>query len=297
VGRSEGGVVVTLLNRQTEAVIQGIQRSRPLDSIGRALTLGFARVVRPGKLKDLVSGTWLGHPLHPLLTDVPIGSWTSAFVLDLLGGEAAQGAADMLIGLGVVSAVPTAVTGLSELADVTEKGERSVGSAHAIGNVTAVALFGMSYALRRRGKRGPGTALSLAGAAVATASAYLGGHLVFRQVVGPSRALDGPLPDWTPVLDAGDLAEGKPKRVTVGGGQIMLYKEGGRTYALINRCSHRGGPLHKGTVGHGRATCPWHLSVFSLEDGSVIQGPATAPQPTYEVREREGKVEIRRLPL
>ncbi len=283
--------------RQMEVVIRGIQRSRPLDSIGRVLTLGFARIIRPGKLKDLVSGTWLGHPLHPLLTDVPIGSWTSAFVLDLLGGEAAQDSADMLIGLGVLSAVPTAVTGLSELADVTEKEERSVGAAHAIGNATAVVLFGMSYASRRRGKRGSGTALSLAGAAVATASAYLGGHLVYRQVVGPNRAFDGPLPDWTAVLDTEDLMEGKAKRVAVGGAQIMLYREGGRTYALINRCSHRGGPLHKGTIGHGRATCPWHLSGFSLEDGSVIQGPATAPQPTYEVRERDGKVEIRRPSL
>lgn len=285
------------MNRQPEPVIRAIERSRALDSVGRALTNLFARMVRPGSLKDLLSGTWLGHPLHPLLTDVPIGSWTSGMVLDLVGGEAAEDAADVLIGLGVLSAVPTAVTGLSELADVMEKEDRSVGVAHAIGNVTTVALFGLSYALRRRGRRATGIALSMAGGAVATASAYLGGHLVYRRVVGPSRAIDGPLPDWTPVLDSEELAEGKPRRVAVGTAQIMLYREGGRTFAVSNRCSHRGGPLHKGTVGDGRATCPWHLSTFSLEDGSVLRGPATAPQPAYDVRERDGRLEVRQRPL
>ncbi|HEV8420948.1 MAG TPA: Rieske 2Fe-2S domain-containing protein [Actinomycetota bacterium] len=279
--------------RQTEPLIRGIQRSTVLDSIGRALAVSFARIVRPGTLKDLFSGTWLGHPAHPMLTDVPIGAWTSAVTLDLLGGEAGRKAADRLIGLGVLAAVPTAVTGLSDLADVTEREERTVGVAHALGNVATIALFGLSYALRRKGRRGAGVALSMAGSVLASGAAYLGGHLVYRQVVGPTRALDGPIPDWTPVLDGESLVEGKPRRVPVGAAQIMLYREAGRTYALSNRCSHRGGPLHKGEVRDGRVTCPWHLSVFSMEDGSVIRGPAAAPQPTYEVREREGKIEIR----
>jgi nitrite reductase/ring-hydroxylating ferredoxin subunit/uncharacterized membrane protein len=280
--------------RQSEAVIRGIQRSKPLDSIGRALALQFARIIRPGTLKDLLSGTWLGHPLHPMLTDVPIGAWTSAFVLDFIGGERSSRAADMLVGLGVLTALPTAAAGISDLADVTEGEERTVGVAHAMGNIAAVALFGLSYAARRRGARRSGVALSLAGGALATGSAYLGGHLVYRQVVGPSRAVDGPIRDWTEVLDSAALAEGKPKRVTLGSTQIMLLREGERMYALANRCSHRGGPLHKGEVDDGRVTCPWHLSTFSLEDGSVVRGPATAPQPTYEVRERGGKIEVRR---
>lgn len=281
------------MNRQMEAVIRGIQRTGPLDAIGRALTLGFARIVRPGPFKDLLSGTWLGHPVHPLLTDIPIGSWTSAMVLDVLGGKASEHAADMLIGLGVLSAVPTALTGISELADVVEKEERSVGVAHAVGNVASVALFGLSYLSRRRGKRRTGIALSMAGGAVATVSAYLGGHLVYRQVIGPNRAIDGPIPDWTPVLDTEALAEGKAKRVAAGSAQVMLYRKDGRTFALGNRCSHRGGPLHKGEIGDDRVTCPWHLSTFSLEDGSIMRGPATAPQPAYDVRERDGKIEIR----
>jgi nitrite reductase/ring-hydroxylating ferredoxin subunit len=167
---------------------------------------------------------------------------------------------------------------------------------HALGNVTALTLFTLSWAMRRRGRRGVGNLLSLAGAGAATASAYLGGHLVYRQVVGPSRAVDGPITAWTAVLDSEALIEGTPKRVAVGTVQVMLHRSGERIYALANRCSHRGGPLHKGQVDGATVTCPWHLSTFSLEDGSILRGPATAPQPVYEVRECEGKIEIRTPP-
>jgi nitrite reductase/ring-hydroxylating ferredoxin subunit/uncharacterized membrane protein len=277
-------------------MIQALQGSRSLDALGRTLGVWFAKIVRPGQVKDLFSGTWLGHPVHPMLTDLPIGAWTSAMTLDFLGGAEAQAAADMLIGVGVLSALPTAVTGLSDLADVVEPEQRSVGVVHALGNVTALTLFTLSWAMRRRGRRGVGNLLSLAGAGAATASAYLGGHLVYRQVVGPSRAVDGPITAWTAVLDSEALIEGTPKRVAVGTVQVMLHRSGERIYALDNRCSHRGGPLHKGQVDGATVTCPWHLSTFSLEDGSILRGPATAPQPVYEVRECEGKIEIRTPP-
>jgi nitrite reductase/ring-hydroxylating ferredoxin subunit/uncharacterized membrane protein len=283
------------LNRQIDGLVNSLQRSRSLDALGRTVAVWFAKVVRPGAGKDLFSGTWLGHPVHPMLTDLPIGAWTSAMTLDVLGGQEAQGAADMLIGVGVLSALPTALTGLSDLADVVEPEERSVGVAHALGNVTTLCLYTLSWTMRRRGRRGLGNALSLAGAGMATASAYLGGHLVYRQVVGPSRAVDGSIDEWTPLLDSDSLIEGKPKRVAVGTAQVMLYRSDERIYALANRCSHRGGPLHKGQVKGATVTCPWHLSTFSLEDGSILRGPATAPQPVYEVQEREGKIEIRTL--
>ena len=281
------------LSRRLDSIVEAIQSSRSLDAVGRTVAVWFAKVVRPGAVKDLFSGTWLGHPAHPMLTDLPIGAWTSAMTLDVLGGKEAQPAADLLIGVGVLSTLPTAVTGLSDLADVTEPEERSVGVAHALGNLTTLTLYGLSWVMRRRGRRGLGNALSLAGAGLATASAYLGGHLVYRQAVGPSRALDGAMRDWTPALESQDLIEGKPKRVAVGTAQVMLYRTAGRIYALANTCSHRGGPLHKGQVDDTTVTCPWHLSRFSLEDGSIFGGPATAPQPVYEVREREGKIEIR----
>jgi nitrite reductase/ring-hydroxylating ferredoxin subunit/uncharacterized membrane protein len=284
------------LSRRIDAMVYAIQRSRSLDAVGRTVAVWFAKVVRPGVVKDLFSGTWLGHPVHPMLTDLPIGAWTSAMTLDVLGGEEARGAADLLIGVGVLSALPTAMTGLSDLADVTEPEERSLGVAHALGNVTTLTLYALSLALRRRGRRGAGNVLSLAGAGMATASAYLGGHLVYRQVVGPSRAIDGAPREWTPVLESTELIEGKPRRVPAGIAQVMVYRTGDRIYALANRCSHRGGPLHKGQVDDATITCPWHLSTFSLEDGSIVRGPATAPQPVYDVRERDGTIEIRTVP-
>jgi nitrite reductase/ring-hydroxylating ferredoxin subunit/uncharacterized membrane protein len=278
----------------TDAAVERIQSFQPLDSIGRKLSVWFAAVVRPGVFKDLLSGTWLGHPAHPMLTDVPIGAWTSAFALDLMRGEAAATASRSLIGFGVLAALPTAVTGLSELADIVDPEERSLGVAHAMGNVATVALYAASYWTRRRGRRKAGMALSWAGAAMATGAAYLGGHLVYRQVVGPSQAaLDPRIADWTPVLDDEALPEAQPKRVVVDGTNVLLYREAGMTYALANRCSHRGGPLHKGKAGQGTVTCPWHLSTFRLEDGSIVRGPATAPQPAYDVRIRAGKIEIR----
>lgn len=286
--------MLSSLSRPLEAAVDRIQRAQALDALGRAVAVGFSSLVRPGTLKDLLSGTWLGHPAHPMLTDVPIGAWTCAFVLDLIEGDAARDASDTLIGLGVLAALPTAVTGLSDLSDVVKEEDRSLGVAHALGNIAALSLYAASFVQRRRGKRGAGKALSLAGAGVVTGGAYLGGHLVYRRVVGPSQAaLDRPVEDWTPVLEEGSLAKGEPRRVNVGGTDILLYRSGERIYALDNRCSHRGGPLHKGETSDERVTCPWHLSTFSLIDGSVLRGPATAPQPGYDVRVKNEKIEVR----
>jgi nitrite reductase/ring-hydroxylating ferredoxin subunit/uncharacterized membrane protein len=278
----------------TDSLIARIERARPLDSVGRKLGLAFANVVRPGRAKDLLAGTWLGHPAHPMLTDLPIGAWTSAVILDLVGGRQARRAADALVGVGVLTAVPTAVTGLSDLADVVNSDERSIGTAHALGNLTAVVLYGGSYLARRRGRRRAGARLAMLGAAVVAGAGFLGGHLAFRKGVGVDQTVfRGRLEDWTPVLDEQELAEAKARRVTAGGTDILLYRRTGRIFALANRCSHRGGPLHKGRVTDGQVRCPWHLSTFNLEDGSILQGPATAPQPCYQVHLREGTIEVR----
>jgi nitrite reductase/ring-hydroxylating ferredoxin subunit/uncharacterized membrane protein len=278
----------------TDSLIARIERAKPLDSVGRKLGLAFANVVRPGRAKDLLAGTWLGHPVHPMLTDLPIGAWTSAVILDLVGGRQARRAADALVGVGVLTAVPTAVTGLSDLADVVNPDERSIGTAHALGNLTAVVLYGGSYLARRRGRRQAGVRLAMLGAAVMAGAGFLGGHLAFRKGVGVDQTVfRGRLEEWTPVLDDQELAEAKARRVTAGGTDILLYRRTDRIFALANRCSHRGGPLHKGRVTDGQVRCPWHLSTFNLEDGSILQGPATAPQPCYQVRLRDGTIEVR----
>jgi nitrite reductase/ring-hydroxylating ferredoxin subunit/uncharacterized membrane protein len=278
----------------TEPAIHALGRSHRLNSLGKWLSNTFYRFIRPGKVKDVLAGTWMAHPMHPMLTDVTIGAWTSASILDVLGGEKARPGADMLVGIGILSALPTAVTGLSDLTDIVDSEERSIGTAHAVANVGGLVLWTLSYAARKTGSRRAGAALSMAGTVAMTGAGFLGGHLSYRKGVGVDQtSFDHQFEEWTPVTDESELTEGRPRRVMVSGTNVFLYRRGERIHALANRCTHRGGPLHKGSVDRQSVTCPWHLSVFRLEDGAVIRGPATAPQPSYQVRVREGKIEIR----
>ncbi len=245
--------------------------------------------------KDLLSGTWLGHPLHPLLTDIPIGAWASALVLDLFGGDSGERAADQLVGLGAVAALPTAVSGLSDWSDMLGA-ERRIGFVHALGNATAVALYGLSYVSRRQGRRGRGLALSLLGASAVTLGGYLGGHLTYRRGVNVDRhAWDEGTEDWVEVALMAELEEGTPVAAPAGDDVVLLLRRGGHIRALSDICSHAGGPLHEGEIDkQDQVTCPWHASTFRLEDGKVMHGPATGPQPVYDVRIDDGKVLVRR---
>ena len=279
---------------RAESAIHWLERQPALDSLCQTLAGLFSSKVQPGPVKDLLSGTWLGHPLHPMLTDVTIGAWTSALALDVVGGKSAAGGAETLMGIGVLSSVPTALSGLSDLGDLGTEHERALGAAHAVGNLSAIALFTTSYLARKSGSRGLGFLLSLAGAGVMTGAAYLGGHLTFRRSIGVDHtALEWRVDDWTPVCDEADLAEGEAKLVDAGGNDVMLYRSGSTICALADHCMHAGGPLHEGTVENGRVTCPWHASMFNLADGSLARGPATAPQPSYETRVQDGKVEVK----
>lgn len=277
-----------------EAVVGQIEQSHALDAFAQTLGSLVSKVLQPGKVKDLLSGTWMGHPAHPMLTDIPIGAWTSALMLDLLGGLRARKGADTLIGIGVLAALPTAITGLSELADLGTEPDRAVAGAHAIGMVAAVGLYATSYVARKSGNRTLGVGLALAGAGVMTTAAFLGGHLSFRKGIGVNHtAFEYPLEDWTPVLNDAELPDGQPTLVSASGNDVMLYRADGALCALADRCTHAGGPLHEGSIERGRVTCPWHASIFNLADGSLVQGPATAPQPSYEARVHEGKIEVR----
>ena len=134
--------------------------------------------------REVLRGDWLGHAVHPLMTDLPIGFWTSANVLDLVGGEQTRPAAQLLTGLGVASAVPTAVTGLAEWGGLRTERDRRTGTAHAVGNTVALGCFAGSWLARRRGRWATGVALGLVGASAATVAGYLGGHLATARRVG-----------------------------------------------------------------------------------------------------------------
>jgi len=267
-----------------------------LDRVGKPLSSVVGKVVGHGTAKDLLSGTWTGHPLHPVLTDLPIGFWTSAFVLDLAGGARSRPAADRLVGLGVLSALPAAATGLSDWSDTLGE-ERRIGSVHAVANVAALGLYGWSWVARRRGSRAWGLALGYLGATAATAGGYLGGHLVFRMGVGPDRnAGKHRSDDWAGVGDEAALRAGEPLVVRVDGDDVLLMRTAGAVAVISNVCGHAGGPLDEGTFDEeGCVTCPWHASVFRLADGHVVHGPATGHQPRYEVRSEGATLSVRRI--
>jgi nitrite reductase/ring-hydroxylating ferredoxin subunit len=188
--------------------------------------------------------------------------------------------------------VPTVIAGLSDWAELSG-GSRRVGGVHALGNTTALMLHALSWAARRRGNRAPGVALSALGYAVAAFSALLGGHLSFGRGVGVNQtAFEDPPEDWTAVLGEDGLEEGKLTGAQADGVTVLLVREEGRLYGLIDRCSHRGCPLHEGELKDDAVVCPCHGSTFRL-DGSIVKGPATSPQPALQVRVESGKVEVR----
>jgi nitrite reductase/ring-hydroxylating ferredoxin subunit/uncharacterized membrane protein len=287
-------------------LVHTLGTSEAVDKIGKPVASKVAEVIGHGTLKDVLSGTWTGHPLHPVLTDLPIGFWTSSFMLDLMGGKRAAAASRRLIGLGILSAVPTAAAGLSDWSDTIGE-ERRIGTVHALANVAALSLYSWSWLARRR-SRGFGVVLGMLGATAATAGGYLGGHLVYRQGVGPDRNagkhggddwvdVAAAAPDGVANVDDLALADGKPQVVTVGDDDVLLAKTpAGVVAAISNVCGHAGGPLNEGEFDtEGCVTCPWHGSVFRLFDGHVVHGPATGHQPRYEVKSEGGRLFVRRL--
>jgi nitrite reductase/ring-hydroxylating ferredoxin subunit/uncharacterized membrane protein len=267
-----------------------------LDAPAEAIS-GFVRKTIPGgAVKDALSGSWLGHVLHPFLTDVPIGLWTSALTLDWLGGSRAEAAADRLIGLGVGAAVPTALSGLTDWGDSTVGSEavKRVGLVHAAANVTATGLFAGSWLARKRGSRGTGKLLALAAGGALSAGGFLGGHLSYAEGIGVDRtAFEEPEADWHDAVDESSLVDGQPQVAEVDGVPVMLLRQGGELFALSDRCAHRGGPLHEGEIEDGCVRCPWHHSVFRLRDGSLEHGPSAYPQPAWETRVSAGRVQVR----
>jgi nitrite reductase/ring-hydroxylating ferredoxin subunit len=266
-----------------------------LDPVAGKLGEVVRSVLGPQPVKDVLGGSWLGHPLHPVLTDVTIGTYTSALLLDWLGGGESRPAARRLIGLGLLSAAPVVASGAHDWADaeVPNDAVRRIGLVHATCNVAANSLFAASFVARHRGQGG--RLLALAGGAALTAGGYLGGHLSFAEGIGVDHTVfEDAVEDWTDVLATDALAENEPQCVEADGTAVMVVRHGGDVYALSEHCSHLGGPLHDGEIKDCTVTCPWHQSVFDLRDGSLVHGPAAYAQPAWDVRTRAGRVEVRR---
>jgi nitrite reductase/ring-hydroxylating ferredoxin subunit/uncharacterized membrane protein len=281
---------------RARALARAIEGAAALDPAAKAVAKAVRGALDPGPVKDALSGTWLGHALHPLLTDAVIGTWLSAILLDATGGDA--GASERLIAAGVVCAVPTAVTGATDWADAEPVGDgvRRVGAVHAVGNLAAVGLQIASLTARRRGARHRGVALSLAAGGLLGVTGYLGGHLSFSRGVGVDQTVfDAGAEEWTDAAAAGEV-DSEPTAIVVGDTPVLLVRLDGSVMAVHDRCSHRGCSLSRGTLDGDTIQCACHGSRFNLRDGRVERGPASAPQPAFDAREREGRIELKRKP-
>lgn len=250
---------------------------------------------------DALHGTWLGHPLHAVLVHIPLGAWILSSLFDLFaatsGSRQAAATADALIAAGAISAVPTALAGVADYSTIPEDAAVVVAT-HALLNNVALGLYVVSLTARRAGNRELGVLLSTLALGVIGASAALGGDLVYRKRVGIDRTppvnADAGSADWTAVMPAEDLGIGEPRRVSLDGEPVLLYRDLDAIHAISAVCSHAGGPLEQGRFDGHCVECPWHQSVFDVRDGSVVHGPAVHSQPRYEVRVRDGQLELRR---
>lgn len=285
-----------------ETLAKVIDKQEALDAASDALQPAVTNLFKAGgetgqAVKNFLHGTWLGHPLHPVLTDIPVGAWTTALALDAMeavsGREEFGSAADAAVAVGLVGALGAAATGITDWSDTEGRG-RKVGLVHALLNVGATTLYATSLVCRRSNARRVGVGLSMLGYLVSGASAYLGGHLVFGEKIGVDHTAGQQFPnEYTPVMAEAELQENQLTRVEVRDVPLLLVRRGGQIFALAETCSHLGGPLAEGELVDNTVRCPWHGSRFSLENGAVVDGPATHTQPCMDARIRDGQVEVR----
>lgn len=284
-----------LLERIRRAVDK-VETSDALDPvIGSALEAGRRVTGSSDGLKNLLSGTWLGHRLHPLMTDAVIGPWLSAWLLDVAGGRGAEKAADRLVAVGVAASLPTAMAGVSDWSESTERSQHRSGLVHAVANTVGLAFQIASLVARARGHRRAAKVHSTVAMGAVGVGGWFGGHLSYALGVGVEHPTGDLGRDWVATIPLDDLGEGRPVGVVAAGVDVVLVRRDGIVHALAATCRHAGGPLADGHLEGGCVTCPWHGSRFRLADGSVDRGPATTPQPCYETRLRDGRVEVRAL--
>jgi nitrite reductase/ring-hydroxylating ferredoxin subunit/uncharacterized membrane protein len=284
-----------------QTALESLTNQPWLDSAATQLSgsvrAAFDRAGAPGRTaKNALHGVWLGHPLHPVFTDIPIGAWTTALALDakeVASRDPGYGrAADFAIGVGLIGAVGAAVTGLTDWSE-TDGRSRRLGLLHGLLNITATALVATSYVLRRRGARAAGRASAVTGYGIALGAAYLGGNMVYHERIGVTHAAVAEPEAFTPVLDSAALPDNSMKKAAIEDASFVVVRQRQQVCALAHSCSHLGGPLSEGTLKDGSVVCPWHGSEFALDDGRVLNGPATQPQPCFATRERDGRIEIR----
>ncbi|MAS38120.1 MAG: iron-sulfur protein [Anaerolineaceae bacterium] len=249
------------------------------------------------QVADVLHGKQVGHPLHPILTDITIGSWALGTLFDFLAlitfSSTMRKAANRLVMIGTATAIPTALAGITDYSTIKQNAAQ-YGAAHGLLNSAAFYLYFRSLGARARHSYLKAFLYSFFGLGFAVLASWLGGDLVYRHRIGVNHAPPGEVDGWTPVMAADDLAEGEPTRVDVDEDTpVLLYRNGDAIHAIGAVCSHAGGPLEEGSFDGVCVQCPWHDSVFDLRDGQVVHGPATFEQPAYQTRVENGQIEIR----
>lgn len=282
-----------------------VRKQNWMDALGdflqKVIGATYKGLGAPGRLlQNLMFGTAvLGHPLHPAVTDIPIGAWSVGVVLDYLAVSghfvsAAAGTVALLV--GTVVALLAVLTGYTDFHD-TFGHERRLALTHGLTMTTVFMVEVVSLVLRLVGGPGPQpVAIGLATAALALAflGGYLGGHVVFSMGTAVNRnAFFEGAEEYVDVGSSDSFAEGALHRVTVGDLPSLLVRQQGTVCAIGAVCSHAGGPLDEGTLKNGRVTCPWHGSIFDVCTGAVKGGPATFGQPQLVVREADGRVSVK----
>jgi nitrite reductase/ring-hydroxylating ferredoxin subunit/uncharacterized membrane protein len=285
-----------------ETISQRIVEALPvLDRVAEGVQPKVQEAVEAGgtTARNVLDGVWFEVPLHPVLTDVPVGSWTAALVFDgvdaATGSKAVRNAADASLVMGILGAFGAAITGLSDWRYLSG-GSRRMGVAHGLLNTVGLALSIVSLILRATGRRNAGRMAFLAGYSVSGMAAHLGGELSYHYGLRVDRnVFEGTGPDeFTPVLDETELPDSGLSRVEVEGVGVLLSRSSsGEVCAISATCNHFGGPLEQGDREDDTVVCPLHNSRFDLCSGQVIDGPAVFPQSRYETRVREGKIEVK----
>ncbi|WP_433530663.1 Rieske 2Fe-2S domain-containing protein [Micromonospora sp. CA-263727] len=279
------------------ALLTKIEQTSGMDRIGDRLQRAVQGALRGQRVRDLLHGVWLGHPLHPAMVQVPVGAWMSAAVLDLMPGQ--RRAATTLTAIGTVSAVPAAVAGLNDWAALA-RDQRRIGLVHAASNTVGMVLYGGSLAARLSGRHGLGRTLGWLGLGAVSAGAYLGGHLAYKQGAQVNVSVsdlhlisDG----WHSIAEMASLPQRELVTRKVDDVSLILYRHDDEVTVMLERCPHQSGPLGEGEVteidGHACVVCPWHGSTFRLNGGEVIHGPSSNDQQILPTRVVNGRLETR----
>lgn len=251
-------------------------------------------------LKDILHGTkLLGHPLHPALTDMPLGLWTFGVVADLVALNShliPARAGDLALALGAITGLGAAAAGYTDFHE-TYGLERRSGLLHGLLMTLVLLLDLISLLLRWVGGAAVhplAVGIAVTALLVAAVGMFFGGHIVyaFGTMVNHNAWTAGP-EEPVDVGAAMDFPENSMTRVMAGDMPVLLVRLQARLWAIAATCSHAGGPLDEGDLNGAVVTCPWHGSQFDVRDGLPRRGPATFPQPALRVEEKAGRVFVR----